>query len=331
MLTPCPGIQPPTPRTGSQTETLDPHGIEPLLLPRRDATPPSHPAATADRRGPSSPARGRPHACRGDTGWGRRAAAAGPLQCCGLFLVFFCFFKYVLAFGSGFAVGRAVPAASAATIRRQADITTRGRDEGRRLPPTSPRGAASPRRLRGGRRRLPLPRRAAAEGRLPPLSAGVGAEAAAFLRPGLAEGRRAGFRGLPADERGPAAAAGDPGEGAGGILPVPGAVLPPPAAAAVPLRCAGRWLVPTAGGQAGGAGGSSAPPPGVRPAAAAARRTDAPAGDDEELWGALQRCHPACADGRAASPRGGARPRPLPRSAPAGVMPPPRSPLPLPG
>ncbi|XP_031959357.1 skin secretory protein xP2-like [Corvus moneduloides] len=203
--------------------------------------------------------------------------------------------------------------------RRQANITARGRAEGRRPPPLSPGSCLlSP-----------------AEGRSPQ---------AAPSRPGGSRGPRPSLpaagagrgparrvRGLPADERGPAAAADEPGEGAGGVLPASGAVRAPPAAAASSLRCAGRRLAPAAGGRAGGAGGSPAPPPGVRPAAATARGTDVPAGEDEALGRALQRCHPACAGGRAASSRRGAPPRPRPRSAPVqGVMLP-RSPLPRPG
>lgn len=105
-----------------------------------------------------------------------------------------------------------------------------------------------------------------------------------------------------------------PGERDPGVLPVPGAVLTPRAAAAAALTRAGR-----------GAGGSPASQPGAWPAAAS-RGPDASAEEDEELGRAPRR---SLASRPAASPRGGARLRPRPRSAPAAVMPP-RSPPPRP-
>lgn len=284
------GIQPPSPRTGSQTQSLDPHGMGRLLLPRRGAIPP-HARPIAGYL----PARPRPPSSAGKGG------------------IFGVFCLFLTRFSLGERARRRQSGASSRRARakppgRHGNPAAGRGEEATPLPPLLP-GELPP--LAGGGAAAatsPLPAGRQLRGRLPPLRAGAGAAATASLPPsfppagaGRGSARRA--RELPADERDPAEAADEPGEGAGGVRPAPGAILPPPAAAAAPLRCAGQRLVPATGGRTGGAGGSPAPPPGVRPpAAVAARGTEAPAGGDEELGGFLQPCHPACSPRPAAAP-----------------------------
>lgn len=146
MLTRCPGIQHPPhpPRTCSHTRTLDPHAIEPRL-------PPSHPAA-GHRWGPAPPG---PTRGAGTQAGDDDLPPAAPASAQGVlgFGVFFGLVGFFLLFLTCFAFGEAVPRRQSggwATISRPANTEGGTREGGRQAgpPSPSPRGAASPRRLR---------------------------------------------------------------------------------------------------------------------------------------------------------------------------------------